>query len=132
MRTMLAAHGRGHPSPMTASRLSQEIEGGGRALGGVTMAMVGKPASDEAGAWAGLAVNLLVLPGAGSLMMGRKVGWAQAALALAGFGLTVVWLIILLAGWIRTQSLDLADLDLRLGLAGIAAFGASWLWSLAS
>ena len=77
-------------------------------------------------------MNLLVLPGAGSLMMGRKVGWAQAALALVGFGLTVVWLVTLLTGWIRTQSLDLADVDLRLGLAGIAVFGGAWLWSLAS
>jgi hypothetical protein len=73
-----------------------------------------------------------VLPGAGTLMMGRKVGWAQAALALAGFGLTVVWLITLLAGWIRAQSLDLEGVDLRLGLAGIAAFGMAWLWSLVS
>jgi len=73
-----------------------------------------------------------VLPGAGSLMMGRKAGWLQAALALAGFSLTVVWLITLVAGWIRTQSLDLEGVDLRLGLAGIGAFGAAWLWSLGS
>jgi hypothetical protein len=93
----------------------------------------GRPASEEGAAWAGLAVNLLVLPGAGSLMSGRKVGWAQTALALAGFALTAVWLVSALAAWVRAGEITLeAGLDLRVGLAGIAVFAAAWLWSLAT
>jgi hypothetical protein len=92
-----------------------------------------RPAADGGGAWAGLAVNLLVLPGAGSLMSGRKVGWLQAALALVGFALTAAWLVSLLAAWVRAGEIVLeGGLDLRLGLAGIGVFGAAWLWSLAS
>jgi hypothetical protein len=74
-----------------------------------------------------------VLPGAGSLMCGRRVGWLQAALALAGFVLTMAWLVSLVLAWVRAGEISLdVGLDLRVGLAGIAVFGAAWLWSLAS
>ena len=43
---------------------------------------------DEARAWTSLMTNLLVLPGLGSLLAGRRAGWPQAALALAGFALS--------------------------------------------
>ena len=38
-------------------------------------------------------VNQLAFPGLGTLMMGRRVGYAQAAVMLAGFFLTMGYLL---------------------------------------
>jgi hypothetical protein len=89
--------------------------------------------SEEAAAWAALAANLLVLPGLGSLMASRKAGWLQAALALAGAALSLVWLIAFARVWIRLGAFPLGEeLDMATGLLGIALFAAAWLWSLAT
>ena len=87
--------------------------------------------NDEAVAWGGLVANLLVLPGLGSLLVGRRVGWIQAALALGGFVLTLVWLVSFLHAWISLGEFPLdAGPDLGRGLYGMAMFGVAWLWSL--
>jgi len=43
---------------------------------------------DRLGAWLCLLANVIALPGLGSIIAGKRVGYAQALLALAGFGLT--------------------------------------------
>jgi len=89
--------------------------------------------ADSLRAWACLATNLLVLPGLGSLALGRRTGWLQAGMALGGFALSCVWLFSFLAAWIREQAFPFeAGPDLTLGLLGIGLFGVAWSWSAVS
>lgn len=89
--------------------------------------------NDERAAWAALSTNLLVLPGLGSLMAGRKVGWLQAALALMGGALSLWWLGVFAREWIRLGVIPLEDPpEFRTALAGVGIFAAGWLWSLAT
>jgi len=91
----------------------------------------GREPMDEARAWACLLTNLLVLPGLGSLMAGRRAGWPQAALALVGFALTTVWLGWFLLAWSRGGEFPLDPGPyFSVGAAGILIFGVSWLWGL--
>jgi hypothetical protein len=84
----------------------------------------------------------LGLPGAGSLMAGRRSGYVQVMVALAGMGLTLVFGILFLA-WciqnleqIRAPEADpyvtLAGIwrQLRWALLGIGLFVVAWLWAL--
>jgi hypothetical protein len=88
---------------------------------------------DEAKAWACLTANLLVLPGLGTFVTGRKSGLVQATLALLGFGLTLFSLTSFVMEWIRLRSLpEDGGPHLVWGILGIALFGAAWLWSLAT
>jgi hypothetical protein len=88
-------------------------------------------AEDEARAWACLFTNLLVLPGLGSIIAGRRSGWPQAAIALAGFVLTTVWLVWFLAAWSRGGEFPLDPGPyLPVGALGVLLFTVSWVWSL--
>ena len=90
-----------------------------------------RPSAEPLRAWAALAANLLVLPGLGSLLTGSLVtGLVQCALALTGFAMTVVWLVRVVALMRAAGTLFLdPPPDVRLGLVGIALFGAAWLWA---
>ncbi len=93
---------------------------------------------DVAKARACLLSNLLVLPGLGSVIASRAVGWAQITLAVLGFcasGTGAVWSL----GWILKNReamgegiVELSGLWLPLGVAvsGLALFAAAWLWGL--
>lgn len=86
---------------------------------------------DEARAWACLLTNLLVLPGLGSLIAGRRSGWPQAVLALVGFVLTTVWLVGFLAEWGRSGDFPLdPGPHLPAGALGVLLFAVSWVWGL--
>jgi hypothetical protein len=86
---------------------------------------------DEARAWACLMTNLLVLPGLGSLLAGRRVGWLQAALALVGFALSTVWLVWFVATFFREGGFPLdGGPYLPAGLLGVLVFAVSWVWGL--
>ena len=86
---------------------------------------------DEARAWAWLMTNLLVLPGLGSLLAGRRVGWIQAALALVGFALSALWLVWFAAVFFREGGFPLdGGPYLPVGLAGVLLFTMSWIWGL--
>jgi len=80
-----------------------------------------------------LLTNLLVIPGGGSLVAGRRVGWLQAGLAGVGVGLTLWWAVGLAVEWIRTRELPLA-VDARFwgAVAGVVLFIIAWFWSLAT
>jgi hypothetical protein len=92
--------------------------------------MVGTPENARARAWVALSASAFVLPGLGSLMLGRRIGWAQAALGAAGFAMSLGWLSLVLADWWRAGTLP-ANLP-RPGLlmAGVGVFAAGWLWAL--
>ena len=72
-----------------------------------------------------------MLPGLGSLLTGDLwAGLAQCALALTGFAMTVVWLLRVVALMRAAGTLFLdPPPDVRLGLVGIALFGAAWRWA---
>ena len=94
-------------------------------------------------AWGCLTTNL-AMPGFGSLVAGRVSGYAQAALAIGGMALTMVfgvrfiWWFI--ANWSRFHAAD-ADPTAALGemwqflkwpLLGFGMFAVGWLWALAT
>jgi hypothetical protein len=85
-------------------------------------------------AWAALIVNLLVVPGGGSLMLRRKSGWLQMLVAVVGAGITFYGGIIALRAMYRfsvdTEVLDTGPLWWM--AAGFALFLAAWLWGLAT
>jgi hypothetical protein len=77
--------------------------------------------------------NLLLWPGLGTVTAGRRVGYAQMAMSLAGFGLTCFWVIWIARRWIASQ-----EIPENLGpylwtcLSGLTLFAIAWTWALAS
>jgi hypothetical protein len=94
-------------------------------------------------AWGCLTSNI-ALPGSGSLMAGRKSGYAQVLLGIGGMVATVIcgirFLLWMLANWSRmhdpaTDQIAVMSemwLVLRWALLGMAIFGLGWLWALVS
>jgi hypothetical protein len=77
--------------------------------------------------------NALILPGLGSIIGGRRAGWVQAALAVAGFILTNVWAVSFAAEWFGTREFPWnGGPHFRMGLIGIALFIVAWTWALAT
>ena len=84
----------------------------------------------------------LALPGFGSLMAGYPVGYAQAALTVAGFGLTLVFgakaIVWFLTHWSMIYGPDADPVETMTGVwretrwvwAGFAMVATAWLWSL--
>ena len=84
----------------------------------------------------------LALPGFGSLMAGRPVGYAQAVLTVAGFGLTLVFgakaIIWFLTHWSMIYGPEADPVETMTGVwretrwvwAGFAMVALAWLWSL--
>lgn len=98
------------------------------------LAGVWGPPRTEAAALTCLFTNLLVLPGLGSLMGGRRrEGWPQLALSLVGAGLALGFLVEFVGRWVRSgrYPLDLGPW-LWWAVLGVALFGVAWLWSLAT
>ncbi|MFO1500355.1 MAG: hypothetical protein U1G07_18550 [Verrucomicrobiota bacterium] len=86
--------------------------------------------SERAKAWPCLITNLLVLPGLGSLMVKRRVGYAQMLLSLAGFGVTLWYLVRIVLIWAREFQLPDDPSLYRNAILGIVVFLAGWVWSL--
>jgi hypothetical protein len=84
----------------------------------------------------------LGLPGAGSLLAGRRSGYGQVLVAFAGVGLTLGFGLAFLIWFFRNRTqLQTSDADplgtlamlwehLRWPLAGIGLFAFAWLWAL--
>ena len=90
----------------------------------------------------GFVATNLALPGFGSLMAKRAVGWPQAALTVAGFALTMIFG-VRFVGWFfqNTDALYGSQADpietltnvwraVRWALLGIGLFAVSGLWAL--
>jgi len=99
---------------------------------------------DRQTAWGCFTANQFALPGLGSLAAGRRMGYVQMALALAGLGLTSSFGIAFIV-WFTSHSAELNNLQdqpdlyfdavwvhLRGALLGFAVFLDGWLWALAS
>jgi hypothetical protein len=86
---------------------------------------------DERRALSCLAANLLVLPGLGTFVAGRRSGLLQAALALVGFVLVMLWLTAYVLDWIERGGLPPgAGPHPTWGILGIVVGAAAWVWSL--
>jgi hypothetical protein len=84
----------------------------------------------------------LALPGFGSLMAGRAVGYAQAALTVIGFVLTMAFglkfIVWYLGNWSSIHSpqadpfvtLSSVLREVRWAVLGIGLFAVAWLWAL--
>jgi hypothetical protein len=92
-------------------------------------------------AWACCSTNL-ALPGFGSLMAGRKTGYPQAVLCVAGFVLTTVFgikfMIWGVQHWSEIRNPEGDPLETltalwracRWALLGMLLFGLAWVWAL--
>lgn len=86
---------------------------------------------DRPTAWACTLTNLTTVPGLGTLAAGRKIGYAQAALALLGFGISTLWLVLTVREWMAKGELPVGFTPtLWLGLGGVSAFIVAWVWAL--
>ena len=92
-------------------------------------------------AWGCFTTNLAV-PGMGSLMAGRVVGYVQMFFAFGGFGLTLALGVRFFAWYLTNSSRLRSDYNdpfenfrelwnaMRWPLLGIALFGLGWLWAV--
>lgn len=87
--------------------------------------------SEREVAFSHLLTNLLVLPGLGSLLGQRRVGYFQAAFAIGGMILSLQFAWSFARQWVSLGTFPLLELrQLTIGLLGIALFAAGWLWAL--
>ena len=101
----------------------------------------GQPPARKPSVWLCVIINQLAFPGLGTIMAGRRAGYLQAASMLAGFFLTMgflVWFIVCALRWAGHHEWSEADfratyrpykwaLYWGLGLCAV-----SWIWSLFS
>ena len=92
-------------------------------------------------AWACFSTNL-VFPGSGSLLGGRKIGYPQVVLTLAGFLLTTVFGIKFVIWGVQhwselrnpegdpIETLTALWAACRWALLGMLLFGVAWVWAL--
>ena len=98
---------------------------------------------DYATAWGCLTSNLAI-PGSGTLAAGRRSGYVQGLLAIAGFALTTVFGARFM-GWYFANFARLQEewvdpfaaagevwMAVRWAVLGMALFALGWLWALGS
>jgi hypothetical protein len=93
------------------------------------------------GIWGCVLINQFAFPGLGTIMAGRRVGYAQAAVMVIGFLLTtgfMVWFIVSALALVVSRAPDEAAWKANCRAyawawqSGSALCVAAWLWSLAS
>ena len=85
---------------------------------------------DKSSAWGCMVSNLAVLPGLGSVIAGRRCGYAQAALALVGMTMSLVWIWFILVQWHRTGDYPFdGGPYMKMGLSGFGLFVCGWIWA---
>lgn len=105
------------------------------------MKPVPTPRARRERAWGLVIANQLALPGIGSVLAGRKVGWLQLAFSLTGIGCMTVFLafaIPRMGDWLNPPEdpeLVFAVFEkwrpwLMLSVIGIGLVAFSWVWSL--
>ena len=87
-------------------------------------------ALDEAKIRACRTANTFVLPGIGSVLAHRRVGYAQISMAAVGFGLSNWWMVKTVTHYLTEGFIDLEDWrQLLTPLLGIGLFGLAWVWA---
>jgi hypothetical protein len=109
----------------------------------ISLALGNPQALSRQTAWGCLTTNL-AMPGFGSVVAGRRVGYVQAAIYLSAFVITVVFgmrfILWALQNWKwvhgeegdRLEALAVMWRLARWPLVGILGFLVSWLWALAT
>ena len=77
-----------------------------------------------------MVTNLLVLPGLGSVLAGRKSGYVQIILAVAGFLVTLVALVKIVLVWVQDFQFPADGHLIGVAFIGLAVFLLAWTWSL--
>jgi len=97
-----------------------------------------KPAKRPS-AWVCAAINQLAFPGLGSILAGRRVGYFQAAIMIAGFSLSMgfmLWFFICALRGLAAQDASHFAEQWRpyawAGQSGLALCLLAWGWALAS
>ena len=82
--------------------------------------------------WIGL--NLLVLPGLGSVFARKRISGAlQMVAAIVGFGFMFFWFYRFLTMYTRSDGFpEIESLPFRLFFVGLGLFAGAWLWALAT
>jgi len=87
------------------------------------------------------ALNQLAFPGAGTVMAGRKVGYAQATMMVIGFILTMLYLLVIIGGLmslvtdVHANEVTIEEQRHHYAWAGKIGLGLSvlaWSWALVS
>jgi hypothetical protein len=95
----------------------------------------------RAKAWTCAGLNQLGFPGMGTIFAGRKIGYAQSALMLIGFGFTLYYMMSSFMGafsvlndpnWDDTVLREAMKRGKWFGIAGSALCAAAWVWALFS
>jgi hypothetical protein len=92
-------------------------------------------------AWSLCLINLLAFPGMGTAMAGRRIGLAQAAIMLTGFGMVLGFMVVFFKAIFKVL-LDpmMSEGEWKglykpyawLAIAGLALCVISWIWALVS
>ena len=109
----------------------------------ISLALPPRRPLDPPTAWGCVMSNQLVLPGLGSLVAGRRIGYSQAALALVGVVLSGIFFTWFMQTWFRLKQWpqDWQELKgllqtwkpyLKIGGWGLLCFLSSWCWALAT
>ena len=86
---------------------------------------------DLASARACLVTNLAVLPGLGSLLAGRRVGFLQSLLGLTGIALSLFWFCAFIKTWHESRRLPLDGGPCFVwGKWGVALWFFAGIWSI--
>ena len=84
-------------------------------------------------AWGCAALNLLLWPGLGTYVAGRRVGgFVQLGLSAAAVVLAFLGMVELLLVWMRTEDVNFSGKPLYLFLGGFGLFLFIWLWAAIS
>ena len=96
-------------------------------------------------AWGYFALNQLAFPGAGTVMGGRREGYAQATVMIVGFLLTMVYFVVMISSVMNTMldpgsNAGMSEEQLHghfhryawAGKIGALLSTVAWFWSLAS
>lgn len=86
--------------------------------------------TDPKAAWSSLLTNMLVVPGLGSVLMGRWWGLIQMASAVAGVSLTGYGVFALLRPFLEAETSNVSSLNWQPLALGIAVFLGGWIWAV--
>lgn len=87
--------------------------------------------TDPKAAWSCFLTNALVVPGLGTLLLGRWRGGIQLAMAVGGVMMSGYSVFAMMRPLLGEESAPVFSLDWRPLAASLALFLAGWIWAMA-